>query len=129
MMTTLSLSFSSSNPFTIYPYQSLYFVSPFNSIQCLHKVFVDWSKLVCPYVGDSRRRLLMSLSLLYQNCTACLAHLGWFVRSEVSGHIAALLWGTASRICSKQYTASLCSSHLAFFYQLFHESQSGATIQ
>ena len=27
------------------------------------------------------------------------------------------LWGTASRICSKQHTAFLCTSHVFFFYK------------
>ena len=40
--------------------------------------------------------------------------LGWFLRWEVSGRTAAVLWDATSKICSRQHVASLYSSHLAF---------------
>ena len=55
---------------------------------------------ICPCVSNSAPYVLFIL-------------IGWFVRSEVSGCIAVVLWGVASRICSKQHVAFLCSSHLA----------------
>ena len=54
----------------------------------------------------------MSLSLL--RC---------FARLEVSGHSIAVLWGATSRICSKQYAASMCSSQLAFSPSILSESK------
>ena len=36
------------------------------------------------------------------------------MRWEVSNHATAVLSAATSRICSKQHTASLCSSYLAF---------------
>ena len=56
----------------------------------------------------------MNSSLLHQQCSACPIHLEWFVRWEVNGCIAAVLWGVASWICSKQHIAFLCSPYLAF---------------
>ena len=40
--------------------------------------------------------------------------LGWFVRLEESGDAATVLYGVASRICSKQHMIFSCSSHIAF---------------
>ena len=40
--------------------------------------------------------------------------LEWFVRWEISGRTAAVLWGAASRICSKQHVTFLCCSHQFF---------------
>ena len=50
--------------------------------------------------------LLMNLSLFIL--------LGWFLRWEVSVLTIGVLWGVASRICSKQHAAFLWSSHLVF---------------
>ena len=60
---------------------------------------------VCPYFCFCSRPIL-------------LAFLGWFVRWEASGCTTTVLCVTASRICWKQHTTSLCSSHLAFFFQV-----------
>ena len=49
--------------------------------------------------------------------------LGWFARREVSGCTAAVLWSASSRICLKQLTASLCSSHLVFSPSLSSKSR------
>ena len=57
---------------------------------------------------------LVCLSLLLQPYQACLLHLRWLVRWEVSGHTAAVLKRAASRICSKQLAASSRCSHFAF---------------
>ena len=38
----------------------------------------------------------------------------WFVRREAHVQTAAVLGGTAFRICSRQHAVSLCSFHLAF---------------
>ena len=50
---------------------------------------------------------LMRLSFLLQQCLAYLVHLGWFLRWEVSGHTAAVIWHVSFRICSKQYVSIL----------------------
>ena len=58
----------------------------------------------------------------------------WFVRWEVGGRTTGALWGVASRICSEQHVAFLCSYHLAFFSKLFagvhvvHPNNSIATV-
>ena len=41
----------------------------------------------------------------------------WFARWEVSGRTVAVLWGTTSKICSKEQAASLCISN--FFSKQF----------
>ena len=56
---------------------------------------------LCSYLSHSVQQLLVVL-------------LGWFVRLDVSGCTAVVLWGVAFRICSKQHTASFCSYSLAF---------------
>ena len=56
---------------------------------------------------------LMSLSLLLHKCSPCVVQ-GWFVRSGADSHTAAILWGIAPKIYTKQLTAFLCSSHQAF---------------
>ena len=48
--------------------------------------------------------------LLFASCNdyqeSAYSHMfGWFVRWEVSGHTAAVLWGVASKICIKQHVA------------------------
>ena len=40
-----------------------------------------------------------------------LAHLRWFVKWELIGCTATVIWGAASRICSKYYAASIYASH------------------
>ena len=40
--------------------------------------------------------------------------LGWFLRLEVSGSTTVVLWGAASKICSKQHIVFLYIFHLAF---------------
>ena len=45
------------------------------------------------------------------------------MRRETGGHTATLLWGVASRICSNQHVAFLCTSHLAFFLSISLESR------
>ena len=59
---------------------------------------------MCPCVGVHRRMSLLSLSLLHQQCSACLE---CFVRWAVSDHTTAVLLGAASAICSKQHAATL----------------------
>ena len=39
--------------------------------------------------------------------------LGWFVRWEVSDCTVAVMWGAATRICSKGHVTFLCSSNFA----------------
>ena len=47
-----------------------------------------------PYVGVHRSTSLMSSSLPFQQCPACLVRLTW----EAGGHIVGALWGVAARI-------------------------------
>ena len=99
---------------SIHPYHPLLTAGPSNYFQCPHRtdVISCWSTntgtlieecclWVCPCFSNSALHVLFVL-------------LGWFVRLEINGHTAAVLWGAASRICSKQPIAFLGSSHLAF---------------
>ena len=54
-----------------------------------------------------------SLSLLLQQCPACLVRLTLIV-FVVGGHTAAVLWGVASRTCSILFAAFLCTCCQAF---------------
>ena len=54
--------------------------------------------------------------------------LGWFERWEAGNCSAAVLRSAASRICSKQYVALLCSSHQAFSPSISQRPR-GASIQ
>ena len=56
---------------TLTPDQSLQLASPLDGSQWMH-IFADWPILVCLSVGIHSRTLLMSLSLLLQQCPTCL---------------------------------------------------------
>ena len=49
-------------------------------------------------------------------CMSCSSYLDVFLRCEVNGLTAAVLWRDASRICSKLHIAFLCSSNLVHIY-------------
>ena len=83
----------------------------------LYRVDISQSLLVGQHWYVHRRTLLMSSFLLLQQCP--LPHilfiiLAWFLRWKISGHIAAVLSGAASKICSKQHVTFLGSYHLTF---------------
>ena len=70
-----------------------------------------------PYVGVHRSTLLMSSSLLLQQCPACLVRLTWivFVMSHpIGGRIVGALWGVASWTCSILFAAFLFNCRLVF---------------
>ena len=80
------------------------------------EVFAGWSKLAHPYIEIHGRTLLMSSSLLLQQCPACLVHLTLMV-FEMGGkwpYSDYCLGGAASSIYSKLHITFLCSSHQAF---------------
>ena len=63
-------------------------------------------------IGEHR---LMSLSLLLQQCPACLVRLTLIVFvMGVGGRTADAFWGVASRTCSKLLAAFLCSCRQSF---------------
>ena len=67
------------------------------------------------YEEVHRSTLLMSSSLLLQQCPACLVRLTWIVFvMGVCGRIVGTLWGVASRTCSILLTTFLCNCRLAF---------------
>ena len=79
------------------------------------KAFAGQQILAHPCARVHKKILLMSSSLLFQLCFTCLiCLLDWFLRLEASGYTAAVLWGVAFRICSRQHVAFLYTSHLAF---------------
>ena len=49
--------------------------------------------------------------------------LGWFMNCEINGCPAAVLLDAASRICLKQHTVSLCSSHQDFSQNILFDSK------
>ena len=55
-----------------------------------------------PYFSSSAQQVLIVL-------------LGWIMKLDVIGRTLAVLWGAASRFCSKQLAASSCSPNLVFF--------------
>ena len=59
---------------------------------------------------------------------SCSSYLGGFVRQETGGYTAAILWGTASRICSKQHLTFFCSSDLNFSLSVLIVLLYGCTI-
>ena len=70
-----------------------------------------------PYVGVRRSTLLMSSSLLLQQCPACLVRLTWMVSvtggGGAGGRIVGVLWGVAARTCSILPAAFLFNCRLA----------------
>ena len=93
------------------------FLSPFvpsagfpNYILCLQRANVDKFLLVGQHWHDYE----FVLSSPAVCCISCTSYLDVFLRWEVSGRTAVVSWGVASRICSLQLGAFLCSFHQAF---------------
>ena len=80
---------------------------------CVHiciQVCISILVCVCVFIY-----MLMHSILLLQQHPTCLVHLISMVFEIVSGHtLLFFLGGGASRICSKQHIAILCSSHVTF---------------
>ena len=104
---------------SICPYHP-FLLGPPNYIQCPHKVSSWWlantgvSMCRGPQKNASYELILASPAVPH----ILFVLLEWFVRWEVSGRTAAVLWFVALRICTKQHAAFLSSSHL-FFKNLF----------
>ena len=79
----------------------------------LMNIFGGWTAIVCHCVGVHWWMSLMFLTVPNMSC------LYWFICEIWSGCTAAVLWGAASRICSKQHTAS-CVVLIYFFLPVFH---------
>ena len=94
---------------TTHLYRPLRLLSPLDGIQCPHRVGECKFLLV-----DQNKRISFMIVCVYFYSNAQHVLLGYFVRLEVSGRAAAVLYGTTPMICSKLHAASLCSSHLAF---------------
>ena len=77
--------------------------------------------LIYPCVRVHRRILLTSTSLIIQQGPTYLLHLTLMV-SKWCGYTTAVLRTVASRICSRQNAAFLCSSHVAFYQHVFFAS-------
>ena len=92
---------------TIRPYQPSLLVSHLDGIQCLHR-------------PDECKFLLVCLHF---------ARFSWMICEMVSWWLysCCFFWGDASKIYSKQHSASLFSFYLAFFP--FFISSSGATVE
>ena len=110
-LSTLSLSLSLSLSLT-----SITLDISFDSITCPHRAKICTffsSQLILR--GNLPENFIMSLFLLYQQLQQVLFVLLWvFVRWEVNGLTAVVLWGVASRICLKQHAVFLCRHKLAF---------------
>ena len=99
LMIQISLNLS----FSIHPYcPPTYILCPQNWCK-----FMQVDQYLCVWVH--RRTSLINVFILPE----------WFVKWRLSGRTAAVLWGVSSRICSKQYTAFLCSSHQTFSSWIF----------
>ena len=67
-----------------------------------------------PCVGVHKSTCLMSLSLLLQQCLACLVRLTWIVFvMGAGGRTVGVLWGVAARTCLRLHVAFLCNCRLA----------------
>ena len=63
-------------------YYPLFLAGIIDGIQCPHRaeeVVADWPTLLCPSIEAYFR----TSTQLFQKCTTCLTHLGWFVRWEM----------------------------------------------
>ena len=101
---------------SIHPYHSSLLAGLLGCILCLDRADISKSLLVGQHWHvHVQRTSLMSLSL-FSSSALCVLFilLGWFVRRETSECTAGVLWDVSSRICSRQRSAYLCSSHLAF---------------
>ena len=111
---------------TIRPYWSLFIVSYLDSTQWLHKAdeceFLQVGQHWCVHVQDSIGECLFWFCPYFISMS-CSSYWDGFARWEVSGRTTAVLQGAASRICSKQHAATLCSSHLAFSPSVSLESE------
>ena len=87
--------------FAIHPYQLLHLIGPQGGILYLHRAGEMW---IYEKEFSTYKFILTS--------PVCLVCLTWMVCVILCSLITAVLWDTASRIYSKQYTASLCCSHL-----------------
>ena len=88
---------------------------PVSSHSCCMYVLAGRPAFARLYVGVHRSRSLMSLSLLLQQCPACLVCLTWIV--FVIGGRWPYSWclvGVAARICSVMLATFLCNCRLTF---------------
>ena len=86
---------------------------PVFSQSCCVLVRADRPAFARPYDRVHWSTSLMSSSLILQQCPACLVPLTLRV-SVMGGCTVRVLWGVASRTCSKLLAASLCSYRQAF---------------
>ena len=87
---------------------------PISSHSCCMYVRAGRPAFARPYVGVHRSTSLISLSLLLQQCPACLVRLTWIVfMMEAGGRIVGVLWGVAARTYSILLATFLCNCRLA----------------
>ena len=93
---------------------------PISSQSCCMYVRAGHPAFAWPCVGVHRSTSLMSLSLLLQQCPACLVHLTR-IAFMMGGRwpYSCALWGVASRNYSILLAAFLCNCRLAFFSSRF----------
>ena len=93
---------------------------PVSSHSCCMYVRASHPAFAWPYAGVHRSTSLMSLSLLLQQCPACLIHLTWIV-FMMGGRwpYSWCLLGVASRTCSILLAAFLCNCRLKSFFLSF----------
>ena len=80
---------------------------PVSSHSCCMYVRAGRPAFAWPHAGVHRSTLLMSSSLLLQQCPACLVCLTWIV------FVMGGRWGVAARTCSILLAAFLCNCRLA----------------
>ena len=87
---------------------------PVSSHSCWMYVRAGRPAFARPCVGVHKSTSLMSSSLLLQQCPACLVRLTWIV-FVIAGRwpSVGVLWGVATRTCSRLHAAFLCNCRLA----------------
>ena len=84
---------------------------PVSSHSCCMYVRAGRPAFAWPYVGVHRSTLLMSSSLLLQQCSACLVRLTCIV-FVMGGKWVGVLWGVIVRTCSILLSTFLCNCRL-----------------
>ena len=100
----------------IHPYHPSLLVGLLDHILCPHRADVSFCWLANSHTSrTSIRKHHFHLFFSSSAPHVLFLLLEWLVWREVGDHTDAVLWSVVSRICSRQHTALLCSSHVVFF--------------
>ena len=116
----LSLSLSLSLSLFIRPDRTSLWASPLEFMLCPHRADVCKSFLVGTHWSVRISDIVLSSPA--EPRKILIVSLGWFEKRESCGRAVLALWGTASKICSKQQLALFCSSNTSFSTSVSLES-------